>query len=79
MFEIPVNDDNFSDCIKKSSSFPDFLFHFLKKKNIYIHTYMYVYMLKYEEIMSCLVSVETSSWIEQIMYYFSQVITLLDN
>lgn len=40
---------------------------------------MYAYMLKYEEIMSCLVSVETSSWIEQIMHYFSQVITLLDN
>lgn len=29
--------------------------------------------------MSRLVPVETSSWIEQIMYHFSQVISLLNN
>lgn len=40
IWAIPVNDGNFPDCIKKGSSFPDFLSQFLKY--VYIHICMHI-------------------------------------
>lgn len=65
----------FQTVLKKKVAF----FQFFLYIYVHTHTYIYAYILKHEEIMSRLVPVETSSWIEQIMYHFSQVISLLNN